>query len=48
MQYGLRSTIRPTPYKAIIAPSPKHCCEGDRRRSRCLDCGQVRIDKEYG
>ena len=25
-----------TPYTAII-----------RRRCRCLDCGQVRIDKEY-
>jgi len=25
-----------TPYAAII-----------RRRCRCLDCGQVRIDKEY-
>jgi hypothetical protein len=36
-----------TPYSSIIAPSPKHCCEGDRRRCRCLDCAQVRIDKEY-
>jgi hypothetical protein len=26
-----------TPYSSII-----------RRRCRCLDCGQVRIDKEYG
>jgi hypothetical protein len=32
---SLRSTSG-TPYSSII-----------RRRCRCLDCGQVRIDKEY-
>jgi len=32
---SLRSTSG-TPYTAIV-----------RRRCRCLDCGQVRIDKEY-
>jgi len=34
--------LPPAPYTAII-PARR----GGRRRCRCLDCGQVRIDKEY-
>jgi len=37
---GLR--VDGTPYAAII-PARR----GGRRRCRCLDCGQVRIDREY-
>jgi hypothetical protein len=32
----------PAPYTAIIPARP-----GGRRPCRCLDCGQVRINKEY-
>ena len=47
---GYPHTRQATPRETTPEPAaaePPHCCQGDRRRCRCLDCGQVRIDKEY-
>ena len=42
---GLRADD--TPYTAIIPAFALRATAGRRRRCRCLDCGQVRIGKEY-